>query len=359
MIEQVHEPKVSVCIPVYNGARFIASAIESVLKQDYDDYELIIVDDCSTDNSSEICSKYLKERSSIHYHKNEKNLGITRNWNTCVSLARGKYVLILHQDDQILEGALKSQSEVMEKYPEVGVVFGNTNVVYLPGEKKILRPGWDTSFIISGRDFGQYMLTHLNIIYCPSVMIRKSYIIEFGPFDERFEIFEDYEMWLRLALGNTHFAYLSRPTALYTYHQTNTSQRVVRECLNIDEQQYIFDGHQEKIREIYKEQAENLLNGFRQTFAYLCLGYALNLIYNGHHDSAAKQLDGAVSFFPDYRKHRVVKTLNILNKMGFAGRAGVLVIENFLRFTGLRKSFEKKTYSQPLEIPKNIEPLKD
>ena len=80
----------SVCIPTYNGAEFIAEAIQSVLTQSFTDFELLVVDDHSSDNTLDIVRSFADSRLSIH--QNEKRLGIPRNWNHCLALAQGEYV---------------------------------------------------------------------------------------------------------------------------------------------------------------------------------------------------------------------------------------------------------------------------
>ena len=96
-------PSVSVIIPTYNYARYLPEAVDSVLEQDFDDYELIIADDASTDNTAEVCRRYAEQDSRIRSVRHEKNLGMVENWNWCLRQARGKYVKYLLADDKFLE----------------------------------------------------------------------------------------------------------------------------------------------------------------------------------------------------------------------------------------------------------------
>ena len=92
--------KVSVCIPTYNGAEFVAKAIESVLAQTFADFELLVVDDSSDDTTVDIVCSFTDPRMRIC--QNERRLGIPGNWNHCLSLARGEYICLFHQDDVML-----------------------------------------------------------------------------------------------------------------------------------------------------------------------------------------------------------------------------------------------------------------
>ena len=92
-------PTVSICLPVYNGERFLREAIESVLAQTYEDYELLISDDLSQDSSLEIAHSYAKRDTRIIVSSNPKNLGLFANYNACQKLASGKYIKPFAQDD--------------------------------------------------------------------------------------------------------------------------------------------------------------------------------------------------------------------------------------------------------------------
>ena len=93
-------PKVSVLIPTYNYARYIGEAIESVLNQTFTDFELIIIDDQSKDNTDEVVAKYLHD-PRVSYHKNPVNLGLVGNFNRALELANGEYIKFLLADDKL------------------------------------------------------------------------------------------------------------------------------------------------------------------------------------------------------------------------------------------------------------------
>lgn len=106
---------VSVITPVYNVAKVIERTLDSMLMQGYKDLEIVLVDDCSKDNSAEIISKYCEKYPNIVYHKQEKNGGAAVARNTALSLAKGRYVAFLDSDDQWCEGKLKKQLAFMKE----------------------------------------------------------------------------------------------------------------------------------------------------------------------------------------------------------------------------------------------------
>ena len=115
-------PSVSVLIPSYNCARYLPETIESVLAQDFRDFELVILDDRSTDSSNEVLESYARRDERIRYRLNERNLGLVENWNACLREARGKYVKFLHSDDKLTRPtALEQMLALLEGNPDASL----------------------------------------------------------------------------------------------------------------------------------------------------------------------------------------------------------------------------------------------
>jgi glycosyltransferase involved in cell wall biosynthesis len=192
-------PTVSVLIPTYNYGRFLDEALQSVINQTYNDYEVIIVDNNSTDNTEQIVKKYLGD-PRFSYFKNEKNLGLVGNFNQCLSYAKGHYIKFLNADDKFHPELLEKFVKIMNEHPNVTLVtcdkqaFEESTKLYaLPflnlqkGEKIIL----DT-------------LNDYNWLGEPtSVMFRKSDIK--SPYDAKYKMYSDFDLWLRLlAIGDCY-----------------------------------------------------------------------------------------------------------------------------------------------------------
>jgi glycosyltransferase involved in cell wall biosynthesis len=112
-------PKVSFGLPVFNGEKYLDEAIQSILSQTFTDFELIISDNASTDRTEEICKEYLSQDPRIRYHRNETNIGGSRNQNLTIELARGEYFHIGAYDDLLAPNLLSKCVEVLDKNPSV------------------------------------------------------------------------------------------------------------------------------------------------------------------------------------------------------------------------------------------------
>jgi GT2 family glycosyltransferase len=225
-------PKVSVCVPVYNGAQYIRDCINSILSQSFSDFELIFINDASTDNSKEIIYSFSDPR--IKYFENERNLGLIGNWNKCLELSNGYYVCIFHQDDVMSPDNLEKKVALLELEKRVGLVFSDTLVI--DPAKRIVSNHWfelldpNVDFIKPGRSFFDLMFRNMNLICCPSVMARRECYENVGGFDARLPFTGDMEMWMRIALFYD-VAYLSEPLILYRIHTSNETQNYL--TLNI------------------------------------------------------------------------------------------------------------------------------
>ena len=120
---------ISIIIPVYNHEKFIADTIESVIKQTYQNWEMLVVDDCSTDGSWNIIQEYAKKDSRIKIFRNEINKGLIENWKFLIDNSKGEFVAFLEGDDIFYEKNLEKKIEIFEEYLEVGMVYCNFNTI--------------------------------------------------------------------------------------------------------------------------------------------------------------------------------------------------------------------------------------
>jgi glycosyltransferase involved in cell wall biosynthesis len=162
MEENTNEPLVSVVTPVYNGAKYLKECIESVLSQSYQNWEYIILDNCSTDRTSEIAEKYAKIDTRISVYHNEALLPIMKNWNHALDQIshNSKYCKVVHADDFLFPRCIELMVSVAEAHPTVGIVgsYGLYGTV-------VVSDGLNHSQeFVSGRELSR--LTLLNQIYC-------------------------------------------------------------------------------------------------------------------------------------------------------------------------------------------------
>ena len=219
-------PIISVCMPVYNGARYLSESITSVLQQTFTDFELIVVDDGSTDQSASIIQSFNDAR--LTYIKNDEQLGLVGNWNKCIEVASGEYLCIFHQDDVMLPQNLKKKINQLTNNPAVGFVY--SDVLLINEKGRVTANRWyvktepETDFVHSGPDFFGQLMAGYNLVCCPSVVARRACYETVGGFDERLPYAADWEMWLRLALFYD-VAYLVEPLLKYRWHPSNETHR--------------------------------------------------------------------------------------------------------------------------------------
>jgi glycosyltransferase involved in cell wall biosynthesis len=131
-------PLVSVAMTTYNHELFISNALESVLAQDYSNFEIMISDDASTDNTIDIINDYLERYTNkIKLLTTEKNMGVTANWFKCVSTCSGKYIIGLAGDDEFLPGILSKQVKILEDDKKIAICYTNASVFHVPSQKEL------------------------------------------------------------------------------------------------------------------------------------------------------------------------------------------------------------------------------
>lgn len=216
--------RVSVCIPTYNGAAYLADAVHSVLQQTYPDFELIISDDASLDNTVQIVSSFQDER--LRLVANPVRLGLVGNWNRCLELAGGEYIAIFHQDDLMEPSNLVEKVAALEKYPSAGFVYSDINLIdqngTIVGGHWTRQPEVDTKF--SGDEFFGVVSANGNPVSCPSVIVRRECYDQLGYFDSRLPFAVDLEMWLRIA-KRYDVAFVAKPLISQRTHFAQETSR--------------------------------------------------------------------------------------------------------------------------------------
>lgn len=197
-------PLVTVIMAVYNGGAFLAAAIESALRQTYSNLELVIVDDCSSDDSVLIIERYLPD-SRIVFVRNDHNVGVAASRNRALTLAKGELVTFLDQDDIWLPHKLEIQVAAIQSHPEVGLMhaeYGRINPegLLLPAYQKLAAEQFDNpAAAIDVRDVFSEIFISNNIQPLTS-MIPRQIIDTVGVFEADLPGVDDYELWLRIAL---------------------------------------------------------------------------------------------------------------------------------------------------------------
>jgi alpha-1,3-rhamnosyltransferase len=222
------DPLVSVGIPSYNHAPYLAAAIESVLGQTLSDFELVIADDGSTDGTLDIARRYAEahpDRVTVLTHPDGAHLGLGPTVNLCRRRLRAGYIIGLPSDDVLYPRTLEREAEFLDAHPDVGYVYGYATLVDASGRRlpdsrtlgdDITRGGRVVERLVQG-----------NQIPAMTVMIRRECLESAGPEDESL-VYGDWEFHTRAA---AHWAvgFIPRPLAMHRVHATSTSLTADRE----------------------------------------------------------------------------------------------------------------------------------
>ena len=206
-------------MPTFNGAPYVGEAIRSVLEQTFEDFELIVIDDGSSDGTPDVVAAFADDRLRLVRH--ETRLGLVGNWNRCLDLARGRHVALFHQDDLMAPENLRAKVRFLEAHPSVGLV--HSNVTRIDARGGVLAEYWASPATPEdegrhgGGDFFHRLVTGANIVCASSVMMRRTTFEQLGGFDARLPFTADWEMWLRIALFHD-VGYLTQPLVRYRFH---------------------------------------------------------------------------------------------------------------------------------------------
>ena len=205
---------ISVIIPAYNQGHFLGEAIESVLAQTYPDFEVLVVDDGSTDDTAVVAQSYTDPR--VHYIYKE-NGGLSSARNAGLRQAKGAYISYLDSDDCFLPQKLTLLVAELEANPQIGLVAGQALLIDEHGRQ-------------SGKKFDRPLpenpveLLLVNPLHVGSVLLRREWQEEVGFFDETLRSYEDWDMWLRLALADCRMHYVPEPVSLYRFHSAQMTR---------------------------------------------------------------------------------------------------------------------------------------
>lgn len=202
-MSKIENPLVSIIVITYNSSKYVLETLESAKAQTYNNIELIISDDCSTDNTVEICEEWLKENKDRFVRTKlltvKKNTGIPANCNKGLKAAKGEWIKYIAGDDILLSNCIKDCISFINNNYEISLLFGNVIDFnkYFEKATKIENRLYFKEGIIAEEQY-QYLLRG-NQGIAPSAIIKKSLIIEVGGFDETFKLIEDYQLWIKIA----------------------------------------------------------------------------------------------------------------------------------------------------------------
>ncbi len=182
------EELISIVLPVYNGEKYLRESIDSVLAQTYKNWELLIVDDCSTDSSAAIAKEYASKDRRIYYYRNENNLRLPRNLNKGFRLAKGDYLTWTSDDNKFKPTALEKMYDALKNNQNAQFVFASCRVINSEGE--------EIEYIMVDDKRKKQIVGH-NVVGACFMYTRKAYE-EVGEYNPDFTLVEDYDYWQRI-----------------------------------------------------------------------------------------------------------------------------------------------------------------
>lgn len=297
------KPKVSIIMSTYNRAHMIGDAIRSALAQTFTDFELIVVDDGSTDNTREIVNGFGDSR--VRYiHK--QNAGLPAGRNTAIAHARGEYVAFLDDDDLSLPHQLAVQTAFIDEHPGCDWVSTGYRLVDWQGKLLMEATGWN--------DYPQ-LNTKTWLFSCPTcpsaVMVRREWLERVGGFDPLQKLSEDWDLWLRLAHAGCQMDWVREVACIYRIHRTNMtrSSRAIYGEFGTFRMLDKFFGQ--------PDLTQDLLRLKDPAYAHLLLTSAAASFEDEDYDLAITSIQRGLELDPSLAEHQAQRALNIL--MWYAG----------------------------------------
>jgi len=212
------KPLISICTPNYNYEKFIAETIESVLAQTYQNYEFIIIDNASTDESVNIIKQYKDSR--IRFFRNEENIPVYMNVNKAMSYANGEFIAVLHSDDVYDPKFLEEIVNAYNKYPDYKVFVTDLNLWHYEENKLNRMKCYKSGGIKKSAEVLIRLSVQNNIGNFVNMVLHRECYRKVGTLSDKYKYSADYDLLLRMA-EHYDFVYIPKPLAYYRIHKYN------------------------------------------------------------------------------------------------------------------------------------------
>ncbi|HLO50198.1 MAG TPA: glycosyltransferase family 2 protein, partial [Kamptonema sp.] len=314
-------PQVSVIIPAYNGDRYIAQAVESVLSQTYTNWEIIVIDDGSTDDTREVLQPYFDRIRYVY----QQNQGVAAARNRGIQEAKGKLLAFLDQDDILLSDKLAAQVALFESQPSLGIVNSGWRIVNEQGEAIADIEPWQYFPIL---DLETWIVR--TPVLPGAMMFSRQLLERVGGFDSRFNGVDDVDLLLRLALTNCESAWLRQVTFCYRQHSGSVStQKALQQAKTLEAVQQNFFSQQDLPKQV--RQLENQARFEGLTWM------AWHLYQTGHPVEMVEYLEKSFRYTPYSPNVTVVTWVQRLinNSLGYGCEFDTNLLRNLLEWKQL------------------------
>jgi glycosyltransferase involved in cell wall biosynthesis len=235
---------ISVVMSAYNAEKYISEAIESILNQSFENFEFIIINDCSTDNTLEIIKRYSSQDSRIKLINNKENLGLTSSLNKAIKSSKGKYIARMDDDDISEKTRFEKQIEFLEKNKDIDIV--GSFAKNIDEEGNIL----NDRTVPLNHDEIINILPKLSPLIHPAIIFRKKSLGKIGFYNEKFRTSQDYEMWFRAMAAGLKFQNLPLYLVKYRVNDNYFERKSFK--YRINDLKVRFKGYNEIKLPIYK-----------------------------------------------------------------------------------------------------------
>lgn len=260
------DPLVSVIMPVYNSEKYLIEAIESILNQTLKDFEFIIVDDCSTDSSSELIERYATADKRTRILRNDTNLNIAKARNRGLEVALGKYIATMDSDDRALPTRLEDQVGYLETHLDVAISIGNINVISENGVYQYMRPYPITDRAIRSKVY------RYNPFPNPTIMCRREVYEKTGTYDDKYVPIDDFDFWIRAGV-NFKFGNCNRVVLDYRVRNGSSSHARLWKT-----EKLTFKLRAKALKLGYKVKVADLLLNFFHLVTFLFLPHKIKVL---------------------------------------------------------------------------------
>lgn len=219
-------PKISIILPVYNGSKYICESLDSIVNQTYEDWELIIVNDCSTDNTLSVVEEYMLRDERIKVITNDENQKLPKSLNIGFRLAKGEYLTWTSDDNMFYESALQTMVDYLDVKTEYSMVCTDYECINSKGK-----------VINTVADFDELKLLYRNCVGA-CFLYRREVLDEIGEYDPSLFLIEDYDYWFRIVQSGRKIGRISEVLYKYRVHDMSlTSLQLNKVQLRLKEYQ--------------------------------------------------------------------------------------------------------------------------
>lgn len=211
--------KISVVMSVYNAEKYLKAAIDSILNQTYSDFELILINDKSSDASDAILKQYQTEDSRIILLENEENMGLTKSLNRGLEVARGEFIARMDADDISVLERFEKQVKFLDEHPDYSFVSCIAQYIDENGKPEQMRLFPETNEEIYD------MMPKVDAVMHPGVMFRREDIAKIGNYCEDFRVVQDYDLWFRGMAAGYKFYNIQEPLVLFRRNDSYNTRK--------------------------------------------------------------------------------------------------------------------------------------